>query len=153
MSLLNFFSNLYMSASDIVSKQSQAPVANDVEWWIIALSITAGAAIFSTGIDGTGASYIRKGWLPKKSFMLIQTASTLLALVLGGLCGWRVWDWMLGGLCGFLGGASSGWILKAINPLIGKFFGKTKTEIDGPNLKLESESKPSAKEDPENKSP
>jgi len=97
-----------------------APVPNDVKWWVIALFITAGAAVLSTGIDQMVKNWFDLGWVKPRVVMFTEVLSSSIATVAGAVAGYRVWDMWLGAVCGLLGGFASLWVMKRLNIFLKK---------------------------------
>lgn len=98
--------------------QHTAPVANDVSWYIIAATITAGAALLSFGVARNFARWEKEMKLPEWFSIVGELVGVTLGTLGGGLAGHLVWHWGLGLLCGHVGGWASPWIVHWISDLI-----------------------------------
>ncbi len=103
---------------DIV--QHLAPVYNDVDWYIIALTIAAGSALITYGIIAKVQRWQGKGFLEDEGYITIyaEVAALVIGTLCGALAGYLTWHWGLGLLAGFVGSIASPWILDAMSQLL-----------------------------------
>jgi len=110
-----------MKPWDGVPIQNTAPIPNDIDWYLIALTIIAGSALISFGI---GKSFER--WedeieaLPEWFSILGEILGIAVAMAGASLAGYLVWNWMLGILCGAVGGWGAPFIVTWLNRYISK---------------------------------
>lgn len=122
--MISTFLFLAQQAPGQAAVQHTAPVANDIDWWILALCILVGAALIMSGV-GRILRYAAKGSNHEKAIELLgRVALILLCTAAGTVAGWRAWDAWLGGLVGFVGACASPIILARIFPYLDRFVGK-----------------------------
>ena len=85
--------------------------------WAIAMCIAVGSAIFSTGVDTTVKRWFGNSWVNRRFLMLTEFTSATSGFIIGAMVGSQIWNPILGGVCGLIGGASSPFFVKKINSL------------------------------------
>ena len=105
---------------DFEVAQHVAPVANDVDWWVIGLDIACSTAVFTFGIARV-VRYAIKGH-PKEKLLEVgmRLALTLVSAGLGAIAGWRVWDVWLGGLMGLIGSGAAPTLVTILLKFVGR---------------------------------
>jgi len=98
-----------------------APVANDIGWEYLAGIIAGGAALFTFGVSRI-VRFMTEPLGNREERMVEGAARLALILIcfgLGALAGWRVWDWVLGGLAGAVGSGASPTLVRYIFKAVG----------------------------------
>ena len=93
----------------------------------MALAIAVGAAIFSSGLDAMVKTWFGNNWVNRRFLMFTEVLSASGGFILGVLAGAQIWNPVLGGLCGLVGGASSPFFVKKINAVF-KFWSDRKSK-------------------------
>ena len=93
----------------------------------IALVIAMGAAIFSSGLDAMVKRWFGNEWVNRRFLMYTEVISATIGCIIGGLAGAQIWNPVLGGLCGLVGGASSPFFVKKVNAVF-KFWSDRKSK-------------------------
>jgi hypothetical protein len=91
----------------------------DVVWWHIALMVICGGAITVWGLHG-----MTREWLACEEnrviIIMMDIAALVVCIVAGTLVGWRVWDPVMCGVLGLLGGIGYKLFMKLINKFLKK---------------------------------
>lgn len=112
---------LAQTAPGKAAVQHTAPVANDIEWWVLALCIAASAAVLTFGL-GRVTRFAFDGTNREKLWeMLSRLGLVLLCTIFGAIAGWRVWDAWLGGLAGAVGSGASPMFMRYLIKLTDRF--------------------------------
>src|SRR5438132_300380 len=94
--------------------QHLAPVYNDVNWYVIAASIAAGAALLTHGLIDKAQRLVRHRVLGPEGVVWAECVGIVVGCAGGGLAGWLTWHWGLGVLCGLVGSVASPWFVNAL---------------------------------------
>jgi len=109
--------------------QHLTPVANDIDWWVLALCITGSAAVLTFGL-GRVVRFSLKGLKHEKLYeLLARFTLVLICTGFGAIAGWRVWDAWLGGLAGAVGSGASPMIMHYIMKFVDRFVAVKTAEI------------------------
>ena len=99
------------------------PVPNNVPWYFLSLSILIGAAILVRGMSMTvkrWAQALHSSRIPKIG-IVVEIVSILLAVGLGAVAGYLVWNVWLGAMIAFVGSLGSPWVLDQLTGFLSRF--------------------------------
>ena len=116
------------AAPNVDPIQWHAPVANDVEWKVLAALILVGSALFSFGIHKVFARWEKQGWISEKGQLYGEISSYILSPILGAFAGYLCWHWGLGLIFAFVGSWASPWVMTWLNRFVGQRALKKKDE-------------------------
>jgi hypothetical protein len=89
----------------ILGVTNPVPVPHDLAWYWVMCLIIAGGAVTVWGMNGFVSKWLEVDSLSDRAITILgDLAALTICIVAGGLVGWRVWDAVLGGACGLLGG-------------------------------------------------
>jgi len=112
---------LAQAAPNAPAVQHIAPVANDVNWWIIALSIAGATAMFTFGFSKVIRFAIQGSEREGVYEVIARAILVAICTAAGGIAGWRSWDPWLGGLAGMVGSGASTTIMYYLNKIFSRF--------------------------------
>jgi len=95
------------------------PIANNVEWYYIALAVLVGAAALSHGVSRVFMAWEKELSLPRWFSVIGDVFGIILATALSCMVGHISWSWALAGTTGLVGAFSSALVLSLVRAKLG----------------------------------